>query len=61
MSFPGSGGGGAMPPSRLRALVQALQSASYEQQPTREEAQPGGRRGLIGSGYQAFWAGSPRD
>jgi hypothetical protein len=54
MSFTRSGGGAALPPSRLRMLLQALDAAPAP--PSSGEAQSGGRRGLIGSGYQAYMA-----
>lgn len=55
MSYTGSDGGGAMPPSRLLALLQGLQGAAPD--PGVDLPPPSKRLGLFGGGYRAFMAG----
>jgi hypothetical protein len=55
MSFTGSAGGGAMPPSRLLALLQGLQSGAPD--PAADPPPPSNRLGLFGGGYRAYMPG----
>ena len=56
MSFTSSGGGGAMPSSRLLALMQGLRGAA-PQDPAADPPPPSNRLGLFGGGYRAYMAG----
>lgn len=57
MSFTGSGGGSAMPPSRLLALLQGLQGPGSQDLDASLPPPPSNRLGLFGGGYRAYMAG----
>lgn len=60
MSFTGSGGGGAMPPSRILALLQSLQGDPSGGAVYPSAAYPQSRRpfGLFGGQYDAYMKGT---
>ena len=57
MSLTGSGGGSAMPPSRLLALLRGLQGATSQDLAPDLPPPPSKRLGLFGGGYRAYMAG----